>query len=386
MKYLGYIRASLFRKKIRLFLTIATIFIAFLLFGVLQGIGQVFKFQAGTVGSNRLFVGAKYSFIDPLPLAYKNQIENVPGVELVSNMFMFSGVYQDPKNSFPQFVVSPETYFDIYDELIVPPEQLKAFQDGRTGVAVGKNLADRFGWKLGDKIPLINELWVNRDGSTWEFEIVAIFEHKDPGSQAATFVISYDYFNEYSVNIHDLVGIFIVKIAAAHNANRIGQTIDTLFANSQNETKTTTEKEWAISFAKQLGDIDMILFVVISAVFFALLFAISSSIAQTYRERISELAVMKTLGFDNTTILLLMLTESMLIAVSGALLGLLCAKGLLEVASAALKDFLPRLVLSGDQFFYGLLLAAVTAIVASVPSVVKALKLNVIDAIREGSK
>jgi len=323
MKYFPLLWAGLWRKRTRTWLTLASVTVAFLLFGLLQGVNAAFGHSVAASRLDRLYVQSKVSFTEPLPLAHLAQIETVPGVDKVSYANWFGGYFQEPKNFIFSYPVDAESFFSLYPELTIAPEQLQALINTRTGAIIGSELAKKYGWKVGDKIPLKSQIWTHPDGSyDWDFDIVGIFEWPGDTNQASSFYFNYKYFDEGRAFSKGSIGWYVVHLADISKATEVAASIDALFANSSDETKTQNEKENAQSFLRQFGDINFMVSAIIGAVFFALLFLTGNTMMQSIRERIPEFAVLKTLGFSDRKVLALVFGEAILLCVSSALLGL----------------------------------------------------------------
>lgn len=383
MKYLYFILKNLTRKKVRTTLTILSITIAFLLFGLLRTLSMAFEGGARVEGEDRLVSINKVTLIQPLPYSYLHKVSALDGVEKVTMSSWFGGYYQDRKNQFPQFPIDPNVFFDIYkDTLALPAEQLSAFKANRQGAVIGKALADKFQWKLGDRVPLIG-LFPKKDGSTnWDFVVEGIFTAKTAGGQTNMMYFHHDYFDKARQYGEGTIGWMIVKVKDPKQSARVATAIDALFQNSSAETKTDSEKEFAKSFAKQFGDIGLMTTLILSAVFFTMLLVAGNTMAQSFRERIPEFAILKTLGFSDVTVMLMVLVEAMLVCVLGGLLGLFLAKLILAVVGPALATTFPGLVMSNavmaTGFAWVLLLGLVTGFIPAV----QGLRLNIINALR----
>ena len=321
MKFLPLLWSSLWRKKIRTIFTLLSMFVAFLLFGLLMTIRGAFGFGVDIAGVDRLVLIHKVSLIMPLPIAYEDRLKATEGVAEVSHQTWFGGVYQDPSNFFAQMVVEPEPFMRIYPEFKIPPDQVTAWLGDRQGAIVGVDLAKRFGWKIGDRIPIVGTIWQPKQGQVWDFNIVGMYDG-DAGVDKTQLFFRYDYLDENRRGGQGLVGWYVVKIADPSQAQQMGAKFDGMFANSSAETKTTTEKGFVEGFAKQVGDIGAIMVAILVAVLFTMLLVAANTMAQSVRERTSEVGVLKTLGFSNGSILALVLGESILIAIIGGALGL----------------------------------------------------------------
>ena len=286
MKYLPLLWAQLFRKKTRTVLTLLSVLVAFLLFGMLQAVQVAFESGADTADAKRLLTTARYSIIEPLPMAYQRRIEGVAGVVGVAFADWFGAKYQNESNAFPVFAVDPARYLDMYPEFTVLPAQREAFIKTQTGAIAGKRLADRFGWRVGQKLPIASEIHTRSDGSlNWEFDLVGILDAEDPAMQGNTDVvlINVAYFDEARQFGKGKTGWYIVRIADSEQAKAISAEIDRMFMNSPDETKTQPEKEFAIGFAKQIGDIGVLVTRILMAVFFTILILTGNTMAQSIR-------------------------------------------------------------------------------------------------------
>ena len=317
MKFVSLVWKNVWRRKMRTIFTLLSIFVAFLLFGILMTIRMAFTFGVEIAGLDRLVLIHKVSLIMPLPVSYQPRLQSVPGVELATHQTWFGGVYQDPSNFFAQIAVDPEPFLAIYPEFKVPPEQLKAWLADRQGALVGRDLAARFGWKVGDRIPdpgddLAAEAGADVGVQRRRRSTTATTASTRRSSSSGTITST-----RTGRAGEGLVGWYVVKIADPSKTVAMSHTFDEMFANSSAETKTTTEKGFVEGFAKQIGDIGAIMIAILTAVLFNILLIAASTMAQSVRERTNELAVLKTLGFPDGLILMLVLAESMFIALVG---------------------------------------------------------------------
>jgi putative ABC transport system permease protein len=381
MRYLPLLWKSLWRKKIRTLFTIGSLFVAFLLFGVLMAIRTAFSFGVEIAGVDRLVLIHKVSLIMPLPISYQAQLQNTPGVEVATHNTWFGGVYQDPSNFFAQIVVDPEPFMKIYPEYVLPPDQMKAWLADRQGVIVGADLAKRFGWKIGDRIPIQATIWQPKGGGiTWEFNVAGIYDGEQ-GVDKTQFFFRYDYLDENRAGGEGLVGWFVVKIADASQAQAMGAKFDGMFANSSAETKTTTEKGFVEGFANQVGDIGAIMIRIAAAVLFTMLLIAATTMAQAVRERTSEIAVLKTLGFSGATILVLVLGESLIITALGGGLGLFMSWLFVQQGDPT-GGMLPIFVLPSRDVVTGAILVVAMGLVAGALPALQAMNLKITDGLR----
>ena len=322
----------------------------------------------------------KVSLIQPLPVSYQERLRATEGVVLASHQTWFGGVYQDPSNFFAQIAVDPEPFLKLYPEFVVPPDQLKAWLADRQGVLVGVDLARRFGWKVGDRIPIQGTIWQPKQGQVWEFNISGLYDAGD-GVDKTQFFFRYDYLDENRRGGAGLVGWYVVRIADASQAQAMGAKFDEMFANSSAETKTTTEKGFVEGFAKQVGDIGAIMVAILVAVLFTMLLVAANTMAQSVRERTNEIGVLKTLGFPNGSILGLVLGESVLIALLGGAAGLSLAWAIVQRGDPT-NGMLPIFVLPSRDVVVGGVLILLLGVVAGALPALTAMNLKITDALR----
>lgn len=381
MKYFPLLWATLWRKKVRTILTLLSLVAAFLLLGLLQAANSLFSGGTQRLSANLLISQARVSFTSPLPMRLLPQIEAVPGVEQVSWSQFFGGVYKDEKNFFPQFAVDPDRWLATFTECRLPPEQAAAWKGSRTAVIAGRQLADRFGWKLGEPIPLLSQIWPKKDGKRdWQFELAGIFEDVTEGScpRMGNMYLRYDYFDEARQFGQGNAGIFVLRITDPEQSERISRSIDALFENSPDETKTQTEKEFQLNFVRQIGNLSLILNAILGAVFFTILMLTGNTMSQAVRERIPELAVLKTLGFTNRMVLLLVVAESLLICVIGGLMGMGLATLVMQGLAHAPVQFPP---ITADARVWQVAFASMfgVGLIVGLPPALKAMRLSIVD-------
>ena len=385
MKYWIIILAALNRKRWRTGLTISSLVIAFLLFGLLRSVAVVFTEDIELSGDDRLVVASKYSIIDSMPISYLQRIKSIENVDIVAHQDWFGGTYIDRTNFFPKWPVPPKDFLDIYQEFNISSEQKEAFITTRTGMIAGKKLAERFNWKIGDRIPVIGDIYFMSNGSNlWEFDLVGIFtDIENPGNEEQVFM-NYQYFDEARESYtKGTVGNFIVKLDSKDAGPRVAQEIDAMFANSMDETKTYTEKAYQQMFASQIGDIGLIMNSILAAVFFTILLVTGNTMSQSIRERTSELAVFKTIGFSDMTMLILVLIESMVLCLIGAILGLGITAVLMPGLSELISVSLGEISLDSSVIISGIGIAIITAFISGFPPALGAMRLKVVDALRK---
>ncbi|WP_266180716.1 ABC transporter permease [Dyella humicola] len=385
MKYLHLIWAALFRRKARTILTLVSIIAAFLLFGMLDAVRTSFN-QAGQSanGAQRLQTGSKLSFIQTLPQSLEAQISQVPGVKMVTYANWFGGAYQDPHNQVFSFAVEPN-YIDLYPEIEVSAAERKAFDETRTGVLVGEKLAKRFNWKVGDKIPLQSTIFPNREGSkNWTFDIVGIMHSKDKkagGFYDQLFLLHWKYFDETTPFNRGTVGWYVTRVADVNQADRVAKAIDAISANSDHETRTQTEQAATANWMKQLADIGLIVGSIMGAVFFTLLLLSGNTMMQAVRERTSELAVLKTIGFSSHSVLAMVLAESVLLLLLGGSIGLGLATLIIPVLSAGSGGMLNLGAVSASSWVLGIVLMILIGLLVGALPALRAMRLNIVDAL-----
>ncbi len=380
MRFLHLVWKNLGRRKVRTTFTALSIVVAFVLFGILSAIRLAFNAGVDVTGADRLAVTHKVSIIQPLPISYRDQIAQVPGVRQVTHANWFGGIYKDPKNFFPRMAVDPVTYLDIYPEIKLPEAERKAWLADRTGAIVGRVTANRFGFKVGDRIPILATIYTKKDGGRiWEFTVDGIYDAAK-GFDTSALLFQYDYLKDAPF-AGKQVGWYLIKISDPQHAQQVVDRIDKLFANSHAETKTSTEKAFAEGFAKQAGDIGEIITGIVAAVFFTLLLVAGNTMAQSVRERTGELAVLKTLGYADGLVMGLVLFESCLLALAAGGLGLGLA-WLIDSRGDPTGGYLPVFYLPARDLVLGLALAVGLGLATGALPAWQAMRLRIVDALR----
>jgi putative ABC transport system permease protein len=380
MKYSRLILANLFRKKIRLGLTLGSFAVALFLFAFLGVVKGAFNRGMDVAGADRLVVINRTSIINPIPLSYRDKILRIPGVAYVTHDNWFGGVYQDEKNFFPQFVIDPENQRQVFPELIVPDDQWNAFLKDRQGAIAGAETAERFHWKIGDRIPIKTTLY---GGGSWEFNLVGIYHGARPQDDETQFWFQWDYFEEKVPDrAKGQTGWYTLRVKSIDDSVRVAKTIDDEFANSPYETRTQTESAFQANWAKQTGNISFLILAIGTVVFLTLLLVTGNTMAISVRERIGELAVLKAIGFSDLTVLFFVLGESLVIALMGAALGLGLAVFAVPVLSKLLNGLLPRLLLDRSVLVMGLITAILVGIISGLLPGISAMRMRVVNALR----
>ena len=356
---------------------------AFLLLGLLQAANALFSGGTINLSAPVLITQARVSFTSPLPMRLMPQIEAIPGVEAVSHSQFFGGIYKDPKNFFPQFAVNPDRWSKVFPECLLPPEQEARWRSTRASVIAGARLAEKWGWKVGDTIPLLSQIWPQKDGSrAWQFELAGIFgdRNKDSCPRMGNMYINYAYFDEARQFGQGLAGIYVVRLKDPNQAEAVGAQIDAMFENSADETKTQTEKDFTLSLVRQIGNLSLILNSILGAVFFAILMLTGNTMSQAVQDRIPELAVLKTIGYTDGRVLGLVLSESMLMCIIGGMTGMLLSLGVMRVLTRLPLNFPPmRADLSVWLFAVGAMLGL--GLIVGLAPALRASRLSIIDAL-----
>lgn len=385
MKDLYLVYKNLTRKKLRLFLTCFAIFIAFLIFGAVTALQGALNSGIEMSADNRLVTVHKTNFTLSLPYAYVNKAKNIEGVDKVTHANWFGGYFKEPTNEVVTMAVDPDTYFEVYSELAMDPQELENWKRNRSGVMVGERLAKVNNWKVGDRIPISSNIFSHKDGGhTWEFVVDGIFRPSTDQGDAGYVVFHYKYFMETQTWGGDYVGWLVLTTDSPSINEKVAKAIDETFANSQAETDTSTEKAFNKAFIEQIGNIGLIISSVVFMAFFTILVVVGNTMVLAVRERTNEIAVLKTLGFSSSRIFTMILTESCLLSFIGGLFGLGAAYMVLKGASEQLARFLPNLAMDQGIIIqalgYMLLLGLITGIVPAT----NALRLNIITAFSKG--
>ena len=382
MKYAGLLFSNFKRHKMRTILTILSIMVAFVLFAYLGAIRTAFDYGVTVSGQDRLIVRHKVSIIQLLPASYEADIERIEGVADATHATWFGAIYQDPKNFFGQMPVKPEEFMKMYPEYLLPKDQMDAWLKTRTGAIVGRTTANRFGWKVGDKIPLMATYWRAKEGDRlWTFDLVGIYDGKDKETDTSNFYFRHDYFDEMRRGGQGLIGWYIIRVKDPKQAEAVAKAVDAEFANSPAETKTETEGAFVKGFAEQAGNIGAIVIFVLGVVFFTILLVAGNTMAQAVRERTSELGVLKAIGFTDGQVLGLILAEALLIAIVAGGIGLALG-ALLVNAGDPTGGALPVFILRPVYIAFGVVCIVLLGVVSGILPALQAMRMNPVDALR----
>ncbi len=382
MKYFPLIWAQLFRSRTRTLLTLLSVITAFMLFGMLDAVRVAFNSGGSVDGANRLVVASRLSITQTLPVNLRDRIATVPGVRDATYAMWFGGIYRDPKNFFANYSVAPN-FFDVYRNYEIPADQLAAFKATRSGAVVGEALAKEFGWKVGDTIPLQATIFPRSGSNDWPLQLVGIFRARDrstANNEERQLMMNWSYFDESNDYIKSKVSWFTVALDNPAHASRVAQAIDALSANSDHETKSQTESAFQQAFAKQFADIGLIVTSIMGAVFFTLLLLTGNTMAQAVRERIPELATLKTLGFTDGSVLWLVLAEAVLLVGVGGAAGMGLAALVLPVVASKSMGMLPTSV-PMQTWLAGIGLIVLIGLVVGVLPALRARRLKIVDAL-----
>jgi putative ABC transport system permease protein len=386
MSWLSFVWANLTRRKLRLVFTLLSIILAFLMFGMLDALRTSLTKAVNLTGADRLIAISKVSIIDSFPVSHYAKVQAVQGVSSVVHLNWFGGVYKDGKAQIPVFPINVEEFFKVYPEVKITPEEFAAWQGDRQGMVIGQVLADTYGWKKGDRVPIKSSIFRKANGGdTWEFNIVAIYKVENSAgwdNQSAMF--HYDYYNESLQFGQDQIGWMTVKVSNPDQSEVVAKRIDALFANSSDETKTATEKAFTKQFMEQIGNIGKILISVVFAVFFTMLLVTANTMAQSVRERTNEIGVLKTLGFSAGSVLRLIIGEALFLTVLGGLIGFGLAYLAVSGMQPMMKKYFPVFEIGDSTIITSLVLMVSLGVITGLWPAVSAMRLKITDALRRG--
>jgi putative ABC transport system permease protein len=382
-RWLPLVWANLKRRKLRFAFTFISILLAFVMYGMLDALRTSLSQAINLAGADRLMLMSKVNITVSLPRAHYEKVRATPGVRAVVPLTWFGGVYRDGKQQIQAQATVPEQLVQVYPELKLTPQQLEAWERDRQGVIVGPALAQQYGWKVGQKIPLRSEIWRKGNNSdTWDCNIIAIYDTTGTGIDKRSLFMHYDYFNESLLYGKDMVNWMVLRVEDPDRADQLAAKIDDMFANSPFETKTSTERVMIKQFLDQVGNIGAILVYVTAAVFFTMLLVTANTMAQSVRERTNEIGVLKTLGFSGPSILTLVLLEALLLTFTGGMLGLLIAYLAAGGMGEAIKDYFPLFRVGASTFVVGILLMLAFGLITGAWPALTAMRLKIVDALR----
>jgi putative ABC transport system permease protein len=384
MTRVGLLASGFRRHKLRLVLTGLSIVVAFLLFSYLVAIRKAFEMGVSVAGADRMMVRHSVSIIQSLPTSYEAEIERVPGVVDATPLSWFGGIYQDPKNFIAQFPVKPEEYLAMYPEFKLPADQKAAWLRTRTGAIAGRTIAEKYHWKIGDRIPIQATVWRPKSGgSTWEFELVGIYDGAEKETDTTQFLFRQDFFDENKQFGQGRIGWYAIRIKDPARAADVAKAIDDHFVNSPSATKTETEGAMAQGFANQVGNIGAIIIAILSAVFFIILIVVGNTMAQSVRERTQEIGVLKALGFSNLGVLGLVIGESVLLAGIAGGIGLALGYAMVSQGDPT-NGFLPIFFFPPKALLLGAALIVGLGLLTGLLPALQAMRLRTVDALRRG--
>ena len=386
MSWLSFTWANLTRRKLRLIFTLLSIILAFLMFGMLDALRTSMQQSVNLTGADRLITLSKVSIIDSFPISHYEKARATQGVKSVVHLNWFGGVYKDGTMQIPVFPLNVEEFFNVYPEVKITPEEFAAWKADRQGIVIGKVLADRYGWKKGDRLPLKSSIFRKQDNSdTWEFNIIGIYTVENSAgwdNQSAMF--HYDYYNESLLFGKGEIGWMTVKVDDPNQAEAVAKRIDAQFANSSDETKTGTEKAFTKQFMEQMGNIGKILVSVVFAVFFTMLLVTANTMAQSVRERSNEIGVLKTLGFSSGSVLRLIIGEALFLTVLGGLIGFGLAYLGVGALAPTMKQYFPIFEIHSSTIVVAISLMVGLGVITGLWPAVSAMRLKIVDALRRG--
>ncbi|HEY1753189.1 MAG TPA: FtsX-like permease family protein [Caulobacteraceae bacterium] len=381
MKYLHLVWAGIWRRPGRAALTLLSIVNAFLLFGLLYGFASGLTHAQADAHADMLFTTSRISSAEMLPTSLVERFKAVPGVRDVSPIVSFTGFYQRPEQALRAYGVFPDEVPQTMPAMQIDPAAITAFRGSRDAVLVSDELMKRFGWSVGQHIPLTSSLWQNKNGGrSWDFTIVGRFSAPSSLVLRNSMEFAYGYLDQGRTKGEGMTNAFLVRVADPLKAGQIAAQLDALTRNSPYETKSESEAQYARDGVQAIGDVGFLVSSIVGAVFFTLLFSVGGVMSESARERTRDIGVLKTLGFSDRSVLALALGEAVLVCVGAALAGLLIAGWLFPIGTR-LVGF--NGVQQGPVFVDGLALALALALVTGLPPAIRALRLPVIDALRD---
>jgi putative ABC transport system permease protein len=382
MYFIKLVLKNIFRARLRSALTIVGLVVAIVAFGLLQTVVDAWYAGSDAASSSRLISRNAISLVFSMPLSYKDKVRAVEGVKTVSYSNWFGGIYKEPKNFFAQFAVDHETYFDLYPEFLIKPDELLAFKRDRSGALVGRGLADLYGFKVGDVIPIQGTIYPG----TWQFTVRGIYEGKDDSTITRQFYFHWDYLNEEIKKLYprraDQIGVLILGVSDPSRTADISKAVDDEFRNSLAETLTETEKAFQLSFVAMTETIVVAIRIVSFVVIFIIMAVVANTMAMTARERLSEYATFKVLGFSPGFVAALIFSESMALSLLGCLLGIALTFPVAQAFGAATAKLFAVFKVSGLTVLMQLGCALVVGIAAGIAPGFRAAHVKIVDGLR----
>jgi putative ABC transport system permease protein len=379
---LRLILKNIFRARLRSALTLLGLVIAVIAFGLLRTVVDAWYAGSDAASANRLITRNAISLTFTLPTYYRERVKSVDGVEKISMSNWFGGIYQEPKNFFPQFAVTLPSHFEIYPEYVLPPEQMEAMLRDRTGTIVGRAIADQYGWKLGDKIPIQGTIYPG----TWEFTVRGIYEGRDEGTLTRQLYFHWDYLNERLrqsfPRAADRTGVLVVSIKDAQRSAEISQLIDNEFKNSLAETLTETEKAFQLGFVAQSEAIIAAIRIVSFVVIIIILAVVANTMAMAARERTSEYATLKVLGFSPSFVSQLVIGESLAITALGGLLGIAASIPIAAAFKSLVGAVFPVFRMSEETFGWQMGSMVIVGLLAAIVPAIRSARIKIVDGLR----
>lgn len=383
-----YVIASLGRKPVRLMLTWLSLVIAFLLFMLLRAIATALTGGVSVSEVQRVIVDAKYSMTDNLPMAHIQAIGRLPGVQDITPSVWFGGYYQDPKQTFTTLPVDQARYFKVYPEVEIEPDVLERFRHTRYAVVAHESLATEYGWTVGQSLPMMGDIWPREDGSRgWDFLFAGSYQ-TPPGSRIPkALLLRHDYFNESVTDwVKDQVGWAVVRVDAGTDAQTVIRAIDGLFENSSDPTKSMSESAYAEEMANEIGDLGLIASMILGAVFFTLVLLTTNVVSLGFRERIAEFATLKSLGFRDSAVFNLVLTESLALCIVGAGCGVVLALLIEPVLAPQLEQVMSGVRMTWLHSAQAMSIAVVLGTAVGILPALRARRLPIAQALREAGE
>jgi putative ABC transport system permease protein len=380
MKYMPLVWSGIWRRPVRTALIFLSISTAFSLFGLLSGIDAAFTFGASEAHPDRMTTISRISYTESLPYGDLEQIERVVGVERVTVATFFSTYFRDRTQFVPSFPVDPASYFDLYPEYELPAPEMAAWEMTRTGAVVGMALSKKYGWHIGDHVTLHSTIYTKEaGGSDWEFDIVGVYDDAEDSAKANSFFFQHAYFEEARAFGKGTVGWYILRIRDPTAATRIGEAIDDLFINSSYPTTTLTEREFQQSYLAQMGDINFLVVVILISVLSTLLFVIANSMMRTARERTTEIAILKTLGYGDGLLLALSAAECLIVCIAAGSCGLAIAAAIFPM----MYDYVGNTRIPPSVFALGLGVSVALALLVSIPAMWRVRRLKIVEGLAQ---